>query len=496
MGPLRRMGEGIAALGVPIKITPGPLPTGSWCSHLPLWGNPLLQLERPAAQRTVQWVVSPQQDIRTAQDLGFSWWMALPGLSTLEDLVRLGLILQREATIIHHTPPSVALPQRPSTSPPILEAIYGPAPPTLPRGHFLDRLFRRWSPREAGRDEALTAVRGMLQAIPEELRLAVPRPSGGVGFMGRSKSPSLVVTAEAVGVVLGCLGWPGVALMEQLVRGGGGRPFHPMSVKSATTLQLGDSFGAQRAARKDYVNSALTLVNGGGAGRLVDPAEALHTFEKGLRALWHVPWDNIHKEPLWRLSVNGVRNAGGHDLCPSHPCPCGYAGPVATAILSPSEASFAWRLHHFHHCPVAGAVIGEINKVLPAGVTVTCADLWLLRPPSGVSHSGVWGVVAAAAIAAMHSGRKNLIRLHLRQTQLVGVGQTLITTFFPTVAGTPPPTVLQRATRWAAAWFWCLLQDFACIQNGIPPGWGAGPPATHPFLAVAPGTQRVVVRPD
>ncbi len=115
------------------------------------------------------------------------------------------------------------------------------------------------------------------------------------------------------------------------------------------------------------------------------------------------------------------------------------------------------------------------------GVTVTCKHIRLLHPSTSTSHSGVWGVVAAAA---MHSGRKNLIRLHLRREELIGAGQTVITAFFPILTGTPPPTVMQRATRWASAWFWCLLQDFACIHSGVPPGLGTGPLADHPFLAV------------
>jgi hypothetical protein len=105
--------------------------------------------------------------------------------------------------------------------------------------------------------------------------------------------------------------------------------------------------------------------------------------------------------------------------------------------------------------------------------------------------------VAAAAIAAMSFGRKNLIRLHLGQQEELGEGQTLITDYFPVVAGAPPTTILQRACHRAAAWFWCLLQDFTSLQSGIPTAWGAGPPPTHPFLGVeapAASQPRLVVR--
>lgn len=172
------------------------------------------------------------------------------------------------------------------------------------------------------------------------------------------------------------------------------------------------------------------------------PAQAAQDLEVALGALWRVPWVNIHKEPLWRLSVNGVRGAGGHDISSSHPCPCGWPGPPDVGgRLSPQQKAFAWRSHHFSSCPVAEAVKDEIRRSLPPPGTLSCANLWLLQPPSGIAHAGVWGVVAAAAIAAMSYGRKNLIRLHLGQLEELGEGQTLITNYFPVVAGAPPDPV-------------------------------------------------------
>jgi hypothetical protein len=335
----------------------------------------------------------------------------------------------------------------------------------------------------------------MFQAIPLPFRTALPlAPRGGLpggGFLGVTKGPvDIRATAEAVSIILGRLGWSQVALMDQIIVGAGGQRCYPLTVKSATDLQLVTTFAAQRAERAAYVDSALSADPGGGGGSALDPAAALRGFETGLGALWRVPWDNVHKEPLWRLSINGVRNAGGHELCPSHPCPCGFSGLPGTPDR---DNSFAWRLHHFWHCPVAAAIVEEIRRILP-GTTIKCEHIWLLRPPRGDLHSGAWGVVAAAAIAAMHSGRKNLIRLHLHQQQLVPPGQTLITTYFPVTIGAPPPSVMQRATRWAVAWFWCLLQDFASIHSDIPKGWGAGPPATHPFLATAAPSRRIIVR--
>ena len=60
-------------------------------------------------------------------------------------------------------------------------------------------------------------------------------------------------------------------------------------------------------------------------------------------------------------------------------------------------------------------------------------------------------------------------------------GQTLITDLFPTLAraagppGPPVPapvTVVQRAQLRAAAWFWCILQDFVLCTSGLIVGGG------------------------
>ena len=498
-GPLRRMGEGITVLGEPVEIATTALPAGQWVSHLPLWGNPLLQLERTAGERSVTWLVPAEQALAQAQVHGFSEWMALPGLHTLGDLVLLFQILERESRT------ALAARQRlsgPSLTPPIsnkaLWVIFGANPPILPRGHRLDLLLKRWAPGEVGGGAPLTAVQAMLRAIPERFRSRVPfLPGGELGHLGRGRQPDLAATAEAIGIVLGRLGWPGVALMDETVQGAGGRPFHPLTVKAATNLQLRDAFAAQRAARAAYVNSAIATGGGPSGAVPVDPTLALRDLERGLKTLWRTPWDNVHKEPLWRLSVNGVRNAGGHDLCPSHPCPCGFTGPPGyPGHLSDQEASLEWRIHHFWKCPVAAAIVEAIRGQIPGGGAIACADIWLLRPPQGVSHLGVWGVVAAAAIAAMHYGRKNLIRLHLGREELRGAGQTLITSFFPHISGPSQPTVLQCATRGAVAWFWVLLQDFAFLNPTIPRGWGNGPPADHPFLATdaASPQAQIVVR--
>jgi hypothetical protein len=495
------MGQGLEALGPVREVAGGAIQPGGWCASIPLWGNPLLQLERPMAERTIAWP-SCEAAVGAVQNLGFAEWMDLPGLHTVGDLLRLLRTINNQFRLILAR--GMATPQAERFTM-LTAAIYGPGRrPLLPPP--LLALFHRWSPREEA-VEVLRAAEGMYQAIPKAWRTAaaVTLPSALLPqpFLGAGRWLDLAASTKAVATLVGRLGWPGLSLLHPL-SGPTGRPHHPLTVKSATTLQIRGRLADQRAARLAYAGCALTDLSGAPlgppGGRISwqpSPAQAVQDLEKALRALWQLPWANHHKEPLWRLTVNGVRGAGGHDISSSHPCPCGWAGPPDVGgRLDPQQRAFAWRSHHFSSCPVAEAVKDEIRRSLPPPATVRCSNLWLLRPPSGISHAGVWGVVAAAAIAAMSFGRKNLIRLHLRQLEELGEGQTLITDYFPVVSGAPPVTTLERACRRAAAWFWCLLQDFASLQSGIPSAWGAGPPSHHPFLGVDTSSSqpRLIVR--
>jgi hypothetical protein len=92
-------------------------------------------------------------------------------------------------------------------------------------------------------------------------------------------------------------------------------------------------------------------------------------------------------------------------------------------------------------------------------------------------------------------GRRAAYRLTAEEDQVSdvddmdddGFSQTLITDFFPVIGGSggaggnsPPLSPLQRASRAAVTRFWCLLEDFACLQQ-VPTDWAALS-AHHPFL--------------
>ena len=141
-----------------------------------------------------------------------------------------------------------------------------------------------------------------------------------------------------------CLGWDGVTLASARRQVGqpadripeeGRRPLYPLTVRLATALHArplraaaAGGFWQQNGARRLYAANALF-----GVGAISSDAqnaqvtEACRCFGDAMRNLWQLPWENERKEVLWRLAVNGVPGAGGHDISQAGPCPCVWAGP-------------------------------------------------------------------------------------------------------------------------------------------------------------------------
>jgi hypothetical protein len=268
-----------------------------------------------------------------------------------------------------------------------------------------------------------------------------------------------------------------------------------LSVKAATTLQVAAALAEQRRSRGLYVTWALAADAAGTPGQ-PEVEAAGRSLSAMMDALWRVAWDNERKETLWRLTVNGVPGAGGHDISMPGPCPCGWVGPDPGT--PEQQRAFAWRGHYFWDCPVAKAVVSELAAVLPPTVALKCAHVWLLDSPSPAQAlPKVWALACMVAIEAMSFGRKALWALHYEELGRgpVDEAQTLITDHFPVVDGASPTvSIVQRASRKAAAWFWCLLQDFVSLQD-VPPSWG-DVPTSHPFVGVVirPEGQEVVWR--
>lgn len=204
------------------------------------------------------------------------------------------------------------------------------------------------------------------------------------------------------------------------------------------------------------------------------------------------------------MAVNGVRGAGGHDICPPGACACGHP-PLApelraTAGAREERGAPALRLHAFWECAVARAVLAALVATLAAaGVhppSLLVAHLWLCVPPAPALDPTVWRLVCMAALSAMDYGRRFMWALHFQaqeSAQLPAPEQVLrqLTLFEawgveapgPPLGNVPdPPTPVERACRAAVADFWSRLQSFATLHATYAQMLPALS-ATHPFLA-------------
>ena len=217
-------------------------------------------------------------------------------------------------------------------------------------------------------------------------------------------------------------------------------------------------------------------------------AHTLPAFATVLRRLWAVPCSNHVKEPLWRLSVNGVPGAGGHHIVTEHPCPCGWRVPPVFGPHPPDTDLAVLRAgllreHCFWSCPIASAVLHEVQSGLPAGVPLHMSHVWLVVSPCpAVVRQAVWDMVAMCALAAMWRGRRVFWKRHLQLHQ-----------------GGPPhaaASVQASTCRTAAGLFWSFLQDFAAMHSHNVGSWPAyaSLPADHSYLCVVDGGRGLSVR--
>ena len=502
-GPLRRWAEGFHALGPASDVSEEPLSVGEWCTSAPLWGNPLLQLELPQRFRTVEWASPPNSPSPEVWTAGYSDMIGFPGLHTLGDL----LVLLRTLSKLNRRP----LPE-PDPYQPFLEsrrkirqhalftALFGatPKPWISPQ---LDPLFNNWSPGPGpgyGPDasELFRMVNSLWEAIPHAWRTAAFQ-STPTARNTREKTlvpgpPDWHASEAAIRLILNRLGWRRGDQRVYLMGSNTAEESQaslPLSVRSGTQLLMGPTLSLRQAARSHFVKRALSEdATAQVTASDVDTTTA--QLKRSMQSLWKLPWENERKETFWRLSVNGVRAAGGHGIVPSGPCACGWVGPPPEDE-QPSRA-MQLQAHVFWSCPVATAVRATLRSTLsqqPAA-PLPCSAVWLLQAPPH-THDGVWAVVCATAVEAMEFGRRYLWALARGQEEAeetLDPTQSLITAFFPVI--TPSPTAtddltsarIRRASHRAVAQFWCLLLDFVAL-NSVPKGWGAVPP-DHPFIGV------------
>lgn len=183
---------------------------------------------------------------------------------------------------------------------------------------------------------------------------------------------------------------------------------------------------------------------------------------------------------------------------PNRACGCGWMHPPD---LPASERAAAWQEHCFWSCPIARAVVAEVQRGVPVlGGRLHRSHVWLLSPPADHILLEVWHVVCLAALSAMRFGMRVLYAKQrtaaeeeearrlgqegqggLRQAALeeLWFGAAQAELLAPAGAG-----VAEMASRRAAAEFWAQLGEFVSVHDGRGT-WAAakGLPDTHAFIA-------------
>jgi hypothetical protein len=267
--------------------------------------------------------------------------------------------------------------------------------------------------------------------------------------------------------------WRGVEGLVWAVGGGGVGPAGEFSVRDISQLLMEPTARERERVQRAY--AAQAFASAPQPLPAEERAQRTDSFIRSLAVIWRLPWGNTYKEPLWRLSCNGVQGAGGHGIVHRRqPCVCGYSVPARC------QDSTLHRQHAFWDCPVAVAVRQQVQRGLGPDHRLQQWHLWLCQKPRRAHVCPVvWRVVAVAALHAMDRGRAVMWHHHHNSGDMTAA------------------EVQQAAGERAAAEFWLALQVFAQgAQPDSQRGWGAVQ-HDHPFLCVrveVPGPPRIAVQ--
>ena len=309
-------------------------------------------------------------------------------------------------------------------------------------------------------DQVLLLPAGPLRNVCIALQRLGPLVDNVPGGVRAWLSRPGMANAEVCGVV-GALVWPGGRM----------GPCGEFSVREATALLMAPAMRQREAAHRAFAAQAFATA----PVQLPQPQREQRavSFTRALAIVWRLPWPNAYKEPLWRLAVNGVPGAGGHDIVHRAPCVCGFTAPRGHGDSS------IHRQHAFWDCPVAAAVRGQLQRGLGQRCQLQQWQVWLLQKPGGAAvRPVVWRIVAAAALYAMDRGRASMWHAFRR-------------------GGQPAAAAQAAGCQRAAAEFWMALESFARdVMPDSARGWDAVGP-DHPFLCVrvcVPGAAKLAVR--
>lgn len=315
---------------------------------------------------------------------------------------------------------------------------------------------QRLDPGSPHRNILRNAVEFLWLCIPIAWRNAIPTPTAPANLPA---SPMWGLTPR---MMVGRLGWHQAGTKARLLH---------LNVQQATRAQVQNIQLNRNNALLRHISTATPPPS-------QQPADTLKNLKSNLAAIWKIQWEPRNKETFWRLINNGISGAGGHDSASTQPCPCGWTPPVREGGMAGKvRAADTLRIHAFWDCPIAKAVINEIDHAAATGDAIQRYHIWLASPPQ-TRHPvdpSVWHVVSLAALTAMDHGRKTMYAM-LKDVPS-GPERRQQRPHHQNVPTLPPHV---RAARAATARFWCLLQDYADIGGGASPPLPPG----HPFFTM------------
>ncbi|KAJ9532926.1 hypothetical protein QJQ45_011023 [Haematococcus lacustris] len=481
-GLLRRIVAALRGLGCPTDLTPElPLPVGPACSHIPVWGNPLLAMEdaqQPPAPFPQQAGAQALQWVAEWATTGFQELAAIPSLTNLSSLLHLCRVTQ-------------------------------------PAGRG-DRVgSREWQRAVWGEEQVARSIAVAVRANPARCATGLfamwaRLPTGWQQEVARqaplpAPADPQALQRVAVAMVMDRLGW----LPKAPPTGRAPAPspipiLEGATVKCFTRVLMEPVTMLRAEANARFVKDALAGMwspppTPTSAPHLPLPSSPPATQAQGeawlasrVPTLWKLPWLNSSKEVMWRLAVNGVPCAGGLNI--GMACPCGWEPTRDPSLQGQARADAqgsAMRRHTFWDCPLACAVVRELRRALPPAVHLHTAHVWLAMSPCTTHvHQGVWDVVCLAALGAMWRGRRvwwarqlaarDHAEAHaLRQASLDELWH--LADALPDA--TPALSLRDRVCRYVVGDFWSQVQDFVALHT-IPHNWPAGNsiPHNHPFI--------------
>ena len=459
-GPLHRMILGLRALNPakprPVDVTAEDMPApGPWCLAMPLWGNPLL----PCPPDPDKGLVGGPG---TVLDDAFWDLQVVPSLRVVFDAVRISRAMT-DAVLHCRT-----------------HGLFGDMAQAQCKRRVWDPELQRCGLPFMS-SELTHCVQDRHAVLSRLQALCAALPPAWVALYDAHSAAEPTVSAaaaDALQLVVRRLGWrlpPGPAAKAAAV----GAPvmLPKLVVKTGTLLQLGPSMAKRLDAHTEYARLALELPPG------IAPSPAVvTTFAQQLSRAWRFKWENVEKEVLWRLAVDGVAGAN-------------HRGPAFRCCGCPEAAPDDARQHFFWDCPVAGAVRATIADGL-AGLSdppaVSCASLWLCQPVQHVDHE-VWLVVCMAALSAMDHGRRQLWRLSKAADRAHAASeaaaraaaarrhQRTLLQLPGVVRRANPAPLVARASALAVADFWGRLASFVALGKA-PDDWLKAVGSDHPFI--------------